>query len=202
MTSTPDTLTNLFNLPDLIILAIVLVNIVLGLRQGFVRSLCGLVGKLAAIAGAIFAARTLAPGLARFVVTPIVGKVFETRVQNFGGSALQGLQQTVTEAAAGMAESVAFIALLILFSVLFGWLVTLASKGLHFLAHLTPLGILDSLGGGVIGAASGLVLVSLILIGIEWFSPITYTTLGWLSPQRVEDTVLLARLIGLLPVAI
>ena len=101
-----------------------------------------------------------------------------------------------------MAESIAFLLLLILFGILFGWLVGVLTKSLRFIAHLTPLGILDSVAGGAVGFATGVILIALILVGIQFFSPITYSSLGWLSPERVSNTVLLARLIDILPVAI
>ena len=47
-----------------------------------------------------------------------------------------------------------------------------------------------------------MILSALLLLGIEFFSPITYSSLGWLSPERVSNTVLLAKLIDVLPVAI
>lgn len=101
-----------------------------------------------------------------------------------------------------MAESIAFIFLLILFGILFGWLAGLLTKSLRFVAHTTPLGILDSVAGGAVGFVTGVALIALVLVGIEFFSPITYSSLGWLSPERVSHTVLLAKLIDVLPVAI
>jgi uncharacterized membrane protein required for colicin V production len=174
------------------------VNIVLGVRRGLFGSLYGLVGRVLALAGAFIVARVLAPIVSRFIVTPIVGSVFEKQAAL---SHVSGLQDSVTDAAANMAESVAFLLLLLLGCIVFGWLVVIAAKSLHFIAHLTPLGALDSLAGGVIGLATGLVLVVLVLFGINWFSPITYTSLGWLSPERVSNTVLLAAILRLLPIA-
>ena len=205
------TLTGLCNLPDLIVLAILLVNVILGFRRGFFGSLYGLVGRVIAVdaaffaarAAAFFAARAAAPTVAQWIVTPIVGDLFERQAGLSGASGtLDGLRQSVTDAAASMAESLAFILLLVLLCILFGWLVGFAAKSLHTVAHLTPLGILDSLAGGVIGLATGVLLVALILIGVWWVSPIAYSPLGWLSPERVNHTLLLAKLIDFLPVAI
>lgn len=197
------TLAGLCNLPDLIVLAVLLVNVVLGFRRGFFGSLAGLVGRVVAVAAAFFAARWAAPAVTQWVVTPIVGDLFERQAGLSGASGvLDGLRQGVTEAATSMAESLAFILLLILFCILFGWLVTLAAKSLHTVAHLTPLGVLDSLAGGAVGLAAGALLVALILIGVWWVTPIAYSPLGWLSPERVDHTLLLAKLIDLLPVAI
>lgn len=196
-------LSALLNLPDLIIIAAVLANMILGFRRGFFGSLYGLVGRIIALAASYFAARAAAPYIASWVVTPIVGDVFEQQATlSVSSGVLDALRQTVTEAAQSMAESIAFLLLLILFGILFGWLVGVLTKSLRFIAHLTPLGILDSVAGGAVGFATGVILIALILVGIQFFSPITYSSLGWLSPERVSNTVLLARLIDILPVAI
>ena len=196
-------LSALLNLPDLIIIAAALVNMILGFRRGFFGSLYGLVGRIIALAASYFAARATAPYIASWVVTPIVGDVFEQQATlSVSSGVLDALRQTVTEAAQSMAESIAFLLLLILFGILFGWLVGVLTKSLRFIAHLTPLGILDSVAGGAVGFATGVILIALILVGIQFFSPITYSSLGWLSPERVSNTVLLARLIDILPVAI
>ena len=196
-------LSMLLNLPDLIILAVVLVNMILGFKRGFFGSLYGLVGRIIALAAAYFAARAAAPCIARWIVTPIVGDIFEKQATlSVPSGVLDALRQTVTEAAVSMAESVAFLLLLILFCILFGWLVGVLTKSLRFIAHLTPLGILDSIAGGAVGFATGLILIALLMLGIQFFSPITYSSLGWLSPERVSNTVLLAGLIDVLPVAI
>ena len=196
-------LSALLNLPDLIIIAAVLVNMILGFRRGFFGSLYGLVGRIIALAASYFAARAAAPYIASWVVTPIVGDVFEQQATlSVSSGVLDALRQTVTESAQSMAESIAFLLLLILFGILFGWLVGVLTKSLRFIAHLTPLGILDSVAGGAVGFATGVILIALILVGIQFFSPITYSSLGWLSPERVSNTVLLARLIDILPVAI
>ena len=196
-------LSALLNLPDLIIIAAVLVNMILGFRRGFFGSLYGLVGRIIALAASYFAARAAAPYIASWVVTPIVGDVFEQQATlSVSSGVLDALRQTVTEAAQSMAESIAFLLLLILFGILLGWLVGVLTKSLRFIAHLTPLGILDSVAGGAVGFATGVILIALILVGIQFFSPITYSSLGWLSPERVSNTVLLARLIDILPVAI
>lgn len=198
-----DFLPKLLNLPDLIILLLVLFGLIMGLRRGLLYTLCGVIGRLAALGGAVFVAKSLAPGAAKMVVTPIVGEVF-SRQAELGQAAglLDGIKQTVTDAATRMAESIAFLALVLLLGILFGWLISFAIKSLHFVAHLTPLGFLDALGGGLLGAMGGVAIAALILLGIQWFAPITYTSLGYLSPERVHGTVLLASLIDILPVAI
>lgn len=203
LTDVLSVLTRLCNLPDLIILVILLVNLILGFQRGFFDALTGLVGRVIAVAAAFFAARAAAPYVSKWVVTPIVGDIFKKQAGVSGAAgALDALRQTATEAAVSMAESVAFVLLLILFCILFGWLVELAAKSLHAIAHLTPLGIVDSLAGGAVGLVAGAVLVALLLLGIWWVYPIAYSPLGWLSPERVSHSVLLKALVDMLPVAI
>ncbi|HIX89604.1 MAG TPA: CvpA family protein [Candidatus Agathobaculum pullicola] len=203
LTDVLSVLTRLCNLPDLIILVILLVNLILGFQRGFFGALTGLVGRVIAVAAAFFAARAAAPYVSKWVVTPIVGDIFKKQAGVSGAAgALDALRQTATEAAVSMAESVAFVLLLILFCILFGWLVELAAKSLHAIAHLTPLGIVDSLAGGAVGLVAGAVLVALLLLGIWWVYPIAYSPLGWLSPERVSHSVLLKALVDMLPVAI
>ena len=92
-----DLLKGLLNLPDLVILAVVLICMVLGFRRGFFGSLYGLVGKLIALAAAFFAARAAAPIVAKWVVTPIVGDIFQNQAA-LGEAAglLDGLRQTTS----------------------------------------------------------------------------------------------------------
>ena len=81
-----------------------------------------------------------------------------------------------------------------------------AASGRHLQRHTAVGGHFDHfalvVAGGAVGFATGVILIALILIGIEWVSPITYSPLGWLSPERVSNTMLLAGLIDVLPVAI
>lgn len=193
----------LLNPLDLILIAILLFFLISGLRRGFSRTLCGVLGRLIGLAATFFAARALAPVVARLVVTPIVGSLFESQAElSQAAGVLDGLRQTVEEAAAGMAESIAFLFLIVIFGILFGFLISVALHSLRFLTRHTPLAIPDALAGGAVGLAAGVVLIAAFLVCLEWVYPIAYSPLGWLSPERVQHTVLLARLIDVLPVAI
>ena len=46
------------------------------------------------------------------------------------------------------------------------------------------------------------ILVCILLIVLQWLFPITYTSLGYLSPERVKHTLLLKQLVDALPIAI
>lgn len=198
-----NSLTQLLNIPDLIILAIFLIQIIMGLRQGFLHTLCKLVGKIIALSLAVVTAKMAAPTVATYIVTPIVGSVFEKQATfSQAGNMMENLQQTVTDIAIKMAESLAFIGIFFLAAILFVWLVNILFGGLKLLSKVPPIGFFNAILGAFLGVISSFVLISLILIGISWFAPITYTSLGYLSPSVVENTQILRFFIDILPVAI
>lgn len=193
----------LLNAPDLILIAVLLANIWLGARRGLIGALYGVLGRIGMIAASVAAAKYTAPYVAQFVVVPIVGPLFEKQAAlKSAESVISGLRQTVTEAALGMSESIAFSMLTVLFSVLFGRLIWIAGRSLKLIVRRTPLSALDAAGGAVIGLVTGLAFICLLLIVLQWLFPITYTSLGYLSPDRVRHTLLLRQLVDILPIAI
>ena len=114
---------------------------------------------------------------------------------------LDGLRQSVTEAAVGMSESIAFSMLMVL-SACCSDGSSGFSAALKLIVRRTPLSALDSAGGALIGFVTGVAFVCILLIVLQWLFPITYTSLGYLSPERVKHTLLLKQLVDALPIAI
>ena len=198
----PSVLQGLLNMPDLILLAIILVSAILGASRGLVRTVCNFLGRIVALAGATLAARLIAPALARYLVTPIVGQVFEIRATDLLSrmpELADTLQTTATDMAASMAESLAFFLLFFIFLIVMNVVVHMDAIALKIVTRIGPIGFLDGLGGFALGAVFGLVLCLLGLLALTIFSPSTFGELGWLSPTRVEGTSLTAFLLGLLP---
>ena len=188
------TVAQLLNAPDLILIAVLLANVWLGARRGLVGALYGVIGRIGMIAASVAAAKYTAPYIAQWVVVPAVGQLFEKQAAlKTAEGVLDGLRQTVTEAAVGMSESIAFSMLVVLFSVLFGRLIWIFGRSLKLIVRRTPLSALDSAGGAF---------VCILLIVLQWLFPITYTSLGYLSPERVKHTLLLKQLVDVLPIAI
>lgn len=193
------TAAQLLNAPDLILIAVLLANVWLGARRGLVGALYGVIGRIGMIAASVAAAKYTAP----WVVVPAVGQLFEKQAAlKTAEGVLDGLRQTVTEAAVGMSESIAFSMLVVLFSVLFGRLIWIFGRSLKLIVRRTPLSALDSAGGALIGFVTGVAFVCILLIVLQWLFPITYTSLGYLSPERVKHTLLLKQLVDVLPIAI
>ena len=173
------TAAQLLNAPDLILIAVLLANVWLGARRGLVGALYGVIGRIGMIAASVAAAKHTAPYIAQWVVVPAVGQLFEKQAAlKTAEGVLDGLRQTVTEAAVGMSESIKLI------------------------VRRTPLSALDSAGGALIGFVTGVAFVCILLIVLQWLFPITYTSLGYLSPERVKHTLLLKQLVDVLPIAI
>ena len=166
-------------------------------------ALYGVIGRIGMIAASVAAAKYTAPYIAQWVVVPAVGQLFEKQAAlKTAEGVLDGLRQTVTEAAVGMSESIAFSMLVVLFSVLFGRLIWIFGRSLKLIVRRTPLSALDSAGGALIGFVTGIAFVCILLIVLQWLFPITYTSLGYLSPERVKHTLLLKQLVDALPIAI
>ena len=192
------TAAQLLNAPDLILIAVLLANVWLGARRGLVGALYGVIGRIGMIAASVAAAKYTAP-----YIVPAVGQLFEKQAAlKTAEGVLDGLRQTVTEAAVGMSESIAFSMLVVLFSVLFGRLIWIFGRSLKLIVRRTPLSALDSAGGALIGFVTGVAFVCILLIVLQWLFPITYTSLGYLSPERVKHTLLLKQLVDVLPIAI
>lgn len=192
----------LLNGPDLILLAIILLSACFGAGQGLVHTVFSCFGRLAALAGAVFGAKLLAPIMARFLITPIVGDVFRKQAAALYRSApgaAASLESAVTEAAVSMAEGLAYFILLAVLMISLTLLVGLLGRTLQFLANIGPLSLVNRLGGFALGLLFGLVLCFLLLWALQAFAPAVLSELGWLSPARVQDTVLTVRLLALVP---
>ena len=192
----------LLNAPDLVLIGIIVLCGLLGAGQGLIRTILFCFGRLAALAGAVFGAHLLAPIIARFLVTPIVGDVFRVRAASLfahAPEAADSLETLVTEAAVSMAEGLAYFILLIVLLLSFTLLVGLIGRTLQIVADIGPLSILNRLGGLIIGLLFGLVLCFLLLWALHAFAPTVFSELGWLSPEQVSNTVLTARLLAFVP---
>ena len=194
---------SLLNLPDLVLLALILVSACMGASRGIVRTACNALGRLLSLVGASAAAKLLAPVLARFLVTPIVGEVFEVRaadlLSRMPEAVTDGLQAKATQMASEMAESLAFFLLFFILMFAVNILVHMISSALKLVTRIRPIGFLDSLAGFVLGAACGLALCFLGLWALQMFAPSTFSELGYFSPDTVAGTTLTAFLLGLIP---
>lgn len=190
----------LFNVRDLLLIAFLAVSGILGAQRGLTRTFTGLLGRLASTIAAVCAAKFLAPIVARAVVTPIIGDLFERDAESYLASLAEPIETAVTEMAVEMAEGVAFLLLLALLGVFFSLLLALISQSLHFLSRHTPLGILDRMGGLALGVAGGAVLLAVAAILLTHACPELFRDLGWLSPKNTENTILTRAILELLPV--
>ena len=195
--TTLDFLRGLCNLPDLILLGFLLFSVSMGASRGPARALIALATRLGSLIVSFYAARACAPFLARWIVTPIVGDLFEKR------AALAGtmLATQITQAAIEMAEGVAFLILLLIFSIGLSVLCHLLGDVLHLIGSLPPFGPLGRLAGMGIGLLGGIILAVLTLWLLGVFRPDLYGPLGSLSPEALANTTLVSALLKTFPVA-
>ncbi|MBR3867325.1 MAG: CvpA family protein [Butyricicoccus sp.] len=195
--TTLDFLYGLCNLPDLILLGFLLFSVSMGASRGPTRALIALATRLGSLIASFYAARACAPVLAHWIVTPIVGDIFEER------AALSGtlLVEEITETAVQMAEGIAFLILLLLCVIGLGVLFHLLGDALHLIGRLPPFGFVGRLAGMGIGLIGGVLLAVLTLWLIGVFRPDIYAPLGYLSPENLANTTLVSALLGFFPVA-
>ncbi|MDO4668201.1 MAG: CvpA family protein [Butyricicoccus pullicaecorum] len=187
---------SLLNLPDLLIVLFLLFSVASGARRGLTGTIIGLFGRLAVVLGANWLAGMGAPMLARTMVKPITEKLFESEVIQ----GLDGVQETAVQAAASMAEGLAYLILMVLCLMLLSVVLSLIAHSLHLLTRFPPLGALNRLAGAAIGLVGGVLLIVLALWLVHLLRPEVFTTIGWLSPSRIEQTRILNGLLTYFPI--
>lgn len=185
---------------DLILLAFLLFTALMGAKQGLLRTIFGLLGKLLSLIGAAYVAKIMAKPVATFVVTPIVGNVFRGQAAKLpqaiaSSQAAQSLEEAIAKSAVSMAEGIAYLLLFVLLSVGFSFLLSLLCDGLTMLASLTPFGFANRVAGFGVGLAGGVILLGVTSVVLQHTSPELFTGLGWLSPVNTDQTVLMRRLL-------
>lgn len=189
---------SLLNLPDLLIVLFLLFSVTSGARRGLTGTIIGLFGRIAVVLGANWLAGLGAPMLARTMTAPLAAKLFESE-------AVQGLdgvlsQETAAQAAASMAEGLAYLILVILCLMVLSVVLSLIVHSLNLLTRFPPLGALNRLAGAAIGLVGGVLVIVLALWLVHLLRPEVFTTIGWLSPSRIEQTVILNSLLTYFPI--
>lgn len=201
-------LPQLINLPDLILIAFLSASLTLGAQRGFLRTLISLCGRLATILGATLLARQCAPAVAQAVVTPLIGGLFRSRAQSYfdglppaaADALLTEAQTRVTDAAARMAEGAAFLVLLAVGIAAMTVVLKLLSSAARMITRFSPIGLLDRAAGALVGLVSGVFLALMLLWLIHLISPDLFAPYGWLSPDAIQNTLVLRVLLEYFPV--
>ncbi len=189
---------SLFNLPDLLIVLFLLFSVTSGARRGLTGTIIGLFGRIAVVLGANWLAGLGAPMLARTITAPLAAKLFASET-------IQGLdvvlsEETAAQAVASMAEGLAYLILVIVFLMVLSALLSLIVRSLNLLTRFPPLGALNRLAGAAIGLVGGVLVIVLALWIAYLLRPEIFTPIGWLSPSRIEQTVILSSLFTYFPI--
>ena len=179
---------SLFNLPDLLIVLFLLFSVTSGARRGLTGTIIGLFGRIAVVLGANWLAGLGAPMLARTITAPLAAKLFASET-------IQGL-----DVVASMAEGLAYLILVIVFLMVLSALLSLIVRSLNLLTRFPPLGALNRLAGAAIGLVGGVLVIVLALWIAYLLRPEIFTPIGWLSPSRIEQTVILSSLFTYFPI--
>lgn len=198
-------------IPDLVILAVIVLALVLGAKAGLIKSLAGVVTVVCSALGASWCARTfsdtvtgwLRPVLSDGIAEKLRGMSVDTSsvselLQKFGfsGKTLEKLVQQVTEQMKETGQSLAdavtgtvthSVAYAVVFLVAFLALLlvlTLVVKALQLAAELPGLKTLNGLGGAALGLIKGVLLVFAAVWVLRKLQLV-------ITPEMVENTVLL-----------
>lgn len=214
---TPETLKFLLSPSDLIILLVLVLYFISGARRGLFRAVFGALSGLLSFFAAATTARLAAPNVARYLITPILGDVFEKKAQSALSSsaasaplqrlldsdllalATDPLRTAYEQAAQSMAESLAYFLLFSILLVVFSLVLRMVRDTFHLLKKVPPIGALDALAGGILGLLFGFALCMLVLWVLTRFAPALFSEVGILSPSALEKTMLTKSFLRLIP---
>lgn len=211
---------------DWVILAVILFCTIMGLYRGFVATVVYAIGSLASLAASVFIALRLQIPLSRFLMPVARRMVLEVFPQAGDANAsiaetwehlsdyLQGIlskrgitlavlqeqaepaKELLNALARPLAECAAFVLILmILYAVLrvvLSWLLAI----LGIITHLPILHSCNALLGGALGAATGVVLCTIVLWSMKLFAPAVYSDVGMLSPSVMQQSAIARTLVG------
>jgi uncharacterized membrane protein required for colicin V production len=191
----------IFNPYDLGILAILIISAALGERHGVVRTCVNLVKRLGTILISVYAAKALAPILAKAVVTPLLNRIFENMTNEYltQSGVLAPIEENITQLALRIAEQAAFSLALVLLLIALNLLCQIIGTSLGLLTRLPILSTLNRVAGMALGLVGGALLLVIGLLLVSRVRPDVFVDPGALSPYRLDGTVLASRLIDLLP---
>ena len=211
---------------DWIILLIIVLYAFFGMRSGFVATVAYTFGSLISLVVALIAASYFKEPVAEFIqpyasgsiaermpeLTQIVGSVEETwngisgylqGILTSNGVSLDALQssddpQQMLNAAItqSMSEIIAYILIFIVAFFLSKFALHMIVSVLGILTSLPVLHTCNALLGGLLGAATGLILCTCVLWALKLFVPAVYSDVGFLSPSVMENSTIARHLVG------
>lgn len=190
---------NIYNLYDLVFVIFLLISLYFGSKNGLMRVVLQVCGRLITIFGAGFLAHFCAPILADAVVVPILGDVFHRQLSSL--PITSNLQLQISQTTSSLAEGVAFFILFLLFTIGLTVVIRGVDSALQFAKRFPPLGFLDRVGGGALGIVSGSVLALVLLHLAYYLQPALFAPLGIFATDKLAQTALVSRLLAIFPIS-
>jgi len=147
---------------DVLFLALIVLHLVSGYRQGLARQLIGLVGLLVAIAVAVYGSSRLGAIIAGYIEPAHLMPLQEV-------SNLLGFNITVDWVVNLAARVIAFLVLLVLARILLG----LLAGTFTAITRIPVVGTVNRLSGSLLGLARALILI-LLLVGLFSLLPVSF----------------------------
>ncbi|MGM9630198.1 CvpA family protein [Butyricicoccus sp.] len=211
---------------DWIILLIIALYAFFGVRRGFVATVAYTFGSLISLVAALIAASYFKQPVGEILMPYAAGSVVERMPEltqavnsvedtwnNISGY-LQGIlashgvsldvlqssqnpQQALANAISrSVSETAAYILVFIAAFFITKLLLHVIVSALGVLTNLPVLHSCNALLGGVLGAATGLVLCTCVMWALKLFVPAVYSDVGFLSPSVMENSSIARHLVG------
>lgn len=210
---------------DYIILVIIAVSLLLGLHRGLVMTIAHCISGVVSFFAASAAASRLSESVARTLIAPQLGRsIAQSLEESSGGSVIQAWEnqseylrgllikdgmseetlsvsdnpmERLAEAIADtVGQAIAYVIIFILVFLLCTVLLRIVMNALNLVAHLPIIGAFNSLMGGLVGAAFGLLLCTCVLWALKLFVPAVYSDYGVLPPSMMRESKIAGTLVG------
>ena len=106
------------------------------------------------------------------------------------------VEQLSTAIASAVGRAITYVVLFFLLFLLCNFLIHLIANALNIVAHLPILGSFNSLLGGLLGAAFGLILCTIVLWTLKLVMPAVYSDYGILPPSEMNRSAIASMLVG------
>lgn len=185
---------SLFSLPSMMIILFLLFCVVNGVRRGLIGAVIGLVSKVVAVFGASWLAKLCTPMLMPMVAEQLTKVIFTSgMIQNLKAQGMLS-EAMVAQAAKLIAQGIVYVFLTIVLFFVLTMLLSFLAHALNVFTRFPPIGILNRLGGAVIGLGGGILVLMLAMWLVQMLCPEIFTQLGGVDLSQIQRTELLRSL--------
>ncbi len=185
---------SLTNITTVMVLVFLLICTVNGARRGLIGAVIGLVSKVVAVFGASWLAKLCAPMLMPMVTEQLTQLILTSdMIQELKTQGILS-EEMIAQTAARITQGLVYVVLTIVIFFVLTLLLSFAARALNVFLRFPPLGLLNRLGGAVIGLVGGILVLMLAAWMIRMLRPEIFAQLGGLDLSQIQQSELLRSL--------